>query len=366
MNGNKNGNGHLTPEQAREAFEEYLSYLPAEMAEKIRGYSERQLVRHFRGDGSDDHLESLLPRLKTISAEEILAMIFPPLPWVVPGILPPGMAVLFGQPKLGKSWLALQLAYSTSVGGKIFDRDAEKGRVLYLALEDSERRLQDRMRKQNWQNAEGVDFMLNEEFRDQIGELNSAAGRKLLFAEIDNKSYRLVVVDTFSRAIAGDQLKADEMMSAVGPIQQAALDREIVFLLIDHEPKSGGSIFGSQAKTGVIDASWRLYRDSGTQEKKLDICGRELEECSLRVVFDKQAFYWHCEGLAWEIERTEKRVEILDALEELGPCNAAKLAKSIDQDLSNTIRRLKDLIQAGQIKKRGNLYYPVLSDEEPD
>ena len=72
----------------------------------------------------------------------------PELEWVVPDVLPAGLALLAGAPKAGKSWLALQLAYSVAIGCNVLDdSECEMGRALYLALEDNQRRLQVRQTK---------------------------------------------------------------------------------------------------------------------------------------------------------------------------------------------------------------------------
>lgn len=366
MSDNGNGNGKFipeTPEQAKEYLEGYLHWLPCEMGDKIRRYNDAQIVRHFKGDGSDDRLESLLPGLRTVQAKDILSKDFPPMPWIVPGILAPGLAFLYGKPKLGKSWLTLQLTLSILTGGKVFGKDVEQGRVLYLALEDSERRLQDRMKKQGWPSSEGVDFMLYEAFREQIGSLNDAGGKRLL-AFVESQKYRVVIVDTFSRALMGDQLDASEMTAAISPIQQSALSRDIAVVIVDHEPKHGDSLFGSVAKFGILDTSWRLYRGQGKQEVNLDITGRDVEEQALRLVFDKTAFYWHCEGQAWEIERTKRIDEILSLIRDTGPMVLTKIAKALNQDIGNTQRRLTDLVYIGQLRKEGKLYFLPEEDED--
>ena len=59
------------------------------------------------------------------------------------GMVPEGVALLAGKPKLGKSWLALGLCVAVASGGVAFGNvRVEKGSALYLALEDNERRLQ--------------------------------------------------------------------------------------------------------------------------------------------------------------------------------------------------------------------------------
>ena len=69
-----------------------------------------------------------------------------PIPkWAIPDILPEGLTLLAGPPKVKKSWFALAAAIAIALGGKVLGRiDVESGRVIYLALEDRERRLQTR------------------------------------------------------------------------------------------------------------------------------------------------------------------------------------------------------------------------------
>jgi hypothetical protein len=82
------------------------------------------------------------------TADRLMAEEFPAPRWAVPGLIPEGLTILAGAPKAGKSWLALNLALAiaggTSVLGEI---QVDAGEALYLALEDTPRRLQSRMSK---------------------------------------------------------------------------------------------------------------------------------------------------------------------------------------------------------------------------
>jgi len=83
-----------------------------------------------------------------ISAADLQAMEFPPIAWVVPRYVAEGATILAGKPKLGKSWLALDMAVAVARGGYLLgDIICAQGDVLYCALEDNRRRLQGRMRK---------------------------------------------------------------------------------------------------------------------------------------------------------------------------------------------------------------------------
>ena len=82
------------------------------------------------------------------SLRDLLSWELPPVRWAVPEILPEGLTLLAGKPKLGKSWLALSLALSIAAGGVALGKQpVAQGDVLYLALEENARRLQARARQ---------------------------------------------------------------------------------------------------------------------------------------------------------------------------------------------------------------------------
>lgn len=353
-----------SPEEAKEHFSRYLQTLPADLRAKFERFNISQITEALTNGNAAPGLEDLLPSLRVIVAATIQQTTYPPISWIVPDMLPPGLTFISGKPKAGKSWLALQLALSVSTGGKMFNRDVEKGRVLYLALEDNERRLQDRMVKQEWPINSDVEFMLQDQFREQITALNTGGGKRLL-KYIERKKYRVVIVDTFSRSIQGDQLDPAEMTEAVGPIQQYALSKDLALVIIDHMPKNtpGESdpinhIFGSVAKAAVTDTAWGLYRSNGTPGAELGITGRDVADMTLKLSFDKRAWYWHCEGNAQEIAVTETRREILDALQELEEAQAKEIAELTGQALNHIQARLHFLTGEGLItrEKRGKAF----------
>lgn len=371
------GNGHnpqVTPpepelsprEDLQEAFNRFIELLPPEVRPKYRQINAK-LSADCVAQSGDSSLEKLLPRLYLEYSSDILRKEFPPIHWVIPELLPPGMTFISGKPKVGKSWLALQLALAVMTGGKVFGKDVEAGRVLYLSLEDNLRRLQDRMKKQKWPIGPNVEFMLYDQFRDQIGSLNTGGGKRLL-AHIEAQKYRLVVVDTFSRAVQGDQLDKEKMDSDIGPLQAYALRVDVALVMIDHMPKNAGSsgatdpiahLYGSVAKSGVGDTFWGLYKEQGKPGAKLAIVGREIMESTLKLVFDINGFFWHCEGDANEIEMTTRRKEILDFLEEEGQADEKAISDTTGQARPHVHTRLQDLMNAGLVKKVdvGNKHY---------
>ena len=82
--------------------------------------------------------------LKTYTMQELYAQPLEAVEYLVDGLLAPGLYILGGSPKVGKSWMALQLCLAVC-GGKAFLRRAtRKSEVLYLALEDGPQRLHSR------------------------------------------------------------------------------------------------------------------------------------------------------------------------------------------------------------------------------
>jgi len=84
--------------------------------------------------------------VQTFTAEALQTMTFPPLNFILPGLVPEGATLLVSRPKLGKSWLVLDLALATAAGRfTLGELKPASGDVLYLALEDGPRRLQRRL-----------------------------------------------------------------------------------------------------------------------------------------------------------------------------------------------------------------------------
>ncbi len=83
--------------------------------------------------------------LPTISMQELYDTTYESKPPLIDGLLYAGTYLFVGSPKLGKSFLMAQLAYHISTGTPLWDYTTRKGTVLYLALEDDYRRLQERL-----------------------------------------------------------------------------------------------------------------------------------------------------------------------------------------------------------------------------
>lgn len=86
-----------------------------------------------------------MKQLQTIDADTLLSTPLPVTKFIVEGLLPEGLHILAGSPKVGKSWLALWICLQVSKGDSVWGLPTTPGTVLYLCLEDSYTRIQNRL-----------------------------------------------------------------------------------------------------------------------------------------------------------------------------------------------------------------------------
>lgn len=313
------------------------------------------LLRYSRADADYSFFTATDPALGKRSwyVSELYQTEFPEPRYLIPDLLPAGLAALGARPKIGKSWLGLQISVAVGTGGRIFDQPVQKGRVLYLALEDSARRMKQRLLKQGAPEAANVRFEFA--WRPLL-----EGGMDELIDEIRIGRYSLVVVDTLARAMGYlDPNKAAEMNVYLGALQRVAVDRNMTILLIDHHRKGNGGdnsdviddLIGATAKAGVLDVAMGLYRARGEKNATLKLTGRDIEERELAMHFDRETGCWECLGDAGEIVSSEHEQVILEAIAKLGAPAHKEIADATGQDRSNCFRRIQGLIDKGKIKQ---------------
>jgi hypothetical protein len=289
------------------------------------------------------------------SAAELLSAEFPEPAWIVPGILPTGLTCLAGRPKVGKSWLLLQLAVAVGAGGVVFNKRVARGHVLYLALEDTPRRLKKRLSLQQAPSTADITFVFE---WPQLGQ----GGLSRLQAEIESNDYRLVIIDTFSRVVGrADQDDVGVMTAVMAELHVLAQDADRAVVLCDHHRKPSfesdpiDDILGSTAKAAVVDTAIGLYRERGKRECMLKIVGRDVDEQELIIEWDALCHCWQLIGEAGEVRKNSVQQEILqaiDALHKLGElATTAAIAKSIGKDQGQVNRELAELMAKGMVIK---------------
>ncbi len=208
--------------------------------------------------------------------QELLARELPPVRWAIPDILPEGLTLLAGKPKLGKSWFALSVALSIAAGGFALGKQpVTQGEVLYLALEDNERRLQSRA-KQLLASMTGVPSGI--EFELHWPRLDRGGLKHLEEYLEAHPNVRLVVVDTWAKVSPQSQSRQRSQYEgdyeALTPLKHIADRYRVSILAVHHLRKMSADdvldeITGSIGVTGAVDGALILKRERGQGEATL-------------------------------------------------------------------------------------------------
>jgi hypothetical protein len=299
---------------------------------------------------------------KRWSVAELLDTEFPEPKWAIPGIFCEGLSIIGGRPKVGKSWLMLQAAWSVGVGGRFFDQKVERGNVLYLALEDSPRRLKDRIK------AMGIGHEANITFVNRWAPLQDK-GLSDLVAEFEVIDYRMAIIDTLTRAIPGiDQRKNGAAVGRVfDELQRLALNRSMCLVMVDHTRKPSSfaadpidDIMHTSEKTAISDAILALYKQQGASI--LLGRGRDMEDVEYTIKFDPFTHAWQVETP----ELTENFDDILDTLEVLGKCQLGEIVKTTGQNRGSVYKRLRRLVELDMVTRDSigrNVFYERVESE---
>jgi hypothetical protein len=317
---------------------------------------------------------------KTFSAADLMARKMAPPRWAVPGLVPEGVTVLAGKPKLGKSWLALGLCVATAIGGSALGmQQVEQGSCLYLALEDNPRRLQKRLKKLLVGDAAPAELYMATEWR----RLNEGGAEDLERWLEGHPDCRLVIIDTLARfkpRTAGRRTQYDEDRDAVDPLIPIAAEHGVAIILVHHlrEMESDDPldmITGSVGLTGGVDGALVLKRRRGRANAELHADGRDIEKpVELALKWDARAATWTIIGDAEEYRLSERRRMILTVLENadeaLGPKDITEIlnAKGVDIKCGAVRELLSQMAKDGQVKNlgRGQYIHPDNLQNIPD
>jgi AAA domain len=308
-----------------------------------------------------------MPSFGTFTAEELLAEELPEVRWAVPGIVPEGVTVLAGKPKMGKSWMTLGACVAVVTGGNALGEiEVVQGEALYLALEDNKRRLQRRLDKllTNGTVPKGLHMATDWPRADEGGIERLDA---FLRAHPD---CRLVAVDTLARfkpRATGRRTQYDEDRDAVDPLAPLAAEHGVAILLVHHLRESESDdpldmIHGSAGLTGGVDGALVLKRQRGSADAYLHIDGRDIEQpAELALEFDPDAATWKVMGKADDYRRGKLSNAIVKALENSDePMSPQDVADALGQKYENVKQRLYQMSKMGEVNQVGRGQYTAL------
>ena len=215
--------------------------------------------------------------LKTVNGATLMSQPLQPVCFVVDSLLSQGLHILAGSPKVGKSWLALWLSVTVAKGEPVWNMTTKQGTTLYLCLEDSVLRIQNRL------------FEITEDAPDSVHFCTECA---LIGQGLEEQ------VETFLAAHPDTVLVIIDTLQMVRPVHDATYandyrdlsvlkhlaDRHgIAILLIHHLRKEGAEdvfhrISGTTAISGAVDSSFTLVEERrGSGKARLTCIGRDIE-----------------------------------------------------------------------------------------
>lgn len=226
---------------------------------------------------------------RTWRVGDLIKADLPPIHWIVQDFLPQGFALLSGKPKVGKSWMVLDLAIQVAAGNPFLGHQTNQGPVLFMALEDGEARIQERL--SHFEIPEGLPLQIEFDF-DRFGEGGYVDLEETLAEGFDGDAFCLVIIDCLSRAKSTkrEELSPEDMEAIVRPLQAWGHALGVCFLLIHHHRKSAsGDVIwdarGSGAIVGVADVALGVYEDE--HGYRLISRSRDAAEIDYRMTFNE-------------------------------------------------------------------------------
>ena len=221
---------------------------------------------------------SQINRLQTIDADTLQSTAYEPVSFVVDDLLPQGLHLLAGAPKIGKSWLALWLAVMVAKGDPIWGMGVKQGTTLYLCLEDSTLRIQNRLFEITDNAPASVHFTTNS---DTLGK---GLEEQLCAFLSEHPDTVLIIIDTLQmiRGAGYDNTYANDYRD-LSALKRIADAHGIAILLIHHLRKEFADdvfsrISGTTAISGAVDSSFTLVEDRrGSGRATLSCIGRDIE-----------------------------------------------------------------------------------------
>lgn len=253
--------------------------------------------------------------LQMISAYDLGKADLPPVQFLVDGFLPEGTAMISAPPKIGKSWFVLDLGLSIASGMPFLDRTTNRAGVMYLALEDSENRLQDRMNKI----LGGAIPPKNLHYVTKAPNLDNGLLDELDETLKQHPDIKLIIVDTLQKIrgrAQGRESAYDQDYREMGALKEFMDNHGVSVLFVHHTRKMKdpddpfNMISGTQGIMGAADTAFTLLKAKREDEEAtLSVTGRDVEQTSEILRFDKSVWRWVSVGDANQINVQQKREE---------------------------------------------------------
>lgn len=291
---------------------------------------------------------------------------FPPIIWVIEGLLLSGLTLFSGPPKMGKGLVATNLAAAVASGGMALGVvPCTQGDVLYIGVEDPEAELQTRFERA----LGGRPTDINLHYKTEWRPLHQGGLGDLARWLDEHPNARLVVIDTFSGVAPAEDGKKGAYnydYTSLRPLQQLATKYpNLAILAITHNRKAEAAnvldmMSGTTGKQGAVDHIWIMVRRYGENTAELHAALRRAASWAKQVIFDPILATWQLGDDADIAKRNTVRADILEALAD-GAMWPKDLADTIDAN-RNTVRKQLSLLKQQGLVEDGDRGQSRLTD----
>ena len=249
------------------------------------------------------HAYVMSKHLNTVTMSELYDRIFQNRPPVIEGLLYPGTYLFAGAPKLGKSFLMMEMAYHVATGTSLWEYPARKGTVLYLALEDDQRRLQERLYRMF-----GTECTEHLHLATRADSLGGTLMDQLRNFVKDHPDTALIIIDTLQkiREIGGESYSYSNDYEVITRLKEFTDATGICLLLVHHTRKQQADdkfemISGTNGLMGAADGAFLLHKDKRvSSEAVLEISGRDQPDQTLYLNRDEETLVWNLDKAEME------------------------------------------------------------------
>lgn len=225
--------------------------------------------------------------MKPVTAESIYYKLFKPSPMIVEDLIPKGLTVLGGTSKIGKSWMALDLAISVATGTPFLGKPTTRTGVLYFCLEDTAMRIRNRMYEMVDTPPDNLYFSTSTE------RLGSGFVRDIVSFLREHPDVELIIIDTLQKIRGSDEGSGTYAndYEEIAKLKEIADLNDKAVVVIHHlrkmKDKSDpyNEIVGSAAITGASDTNMVLKKPEGSRTAEFYVRGRDIEEKKLILEF---------------------------------------------------------------------------------
>ncbi len=306
-------------------------------------------------------MEKEIKLLEVVDGETLMDMKFPKSRFCIQSLLPQGVSILGGAPKIGKSWMVLDWCVQIAKGEKIWNLPTERGTVLYLCLEDSLARIQDRLNRITDEVPSNLYVATKSE------SIETGLIQQIQNFIINHSDTNLIVIDTFQMIRnSSSELSYANDYNEIGKLKKYADEMSISILLVHHLRKQGDSdplnkLSGTTGISGAVDAVFILDKDKRNENKANLLCtGRDIEQREFQLSFNKENCTWDLLNDSLENPVPIIPQEMIDFIEFM---KSQKHFKGSNTDLVNEFNKFANYnLTAKSLKQMMNKYRYDLED----